>query len=65
MSTNPHTGDKLRTKPSSRAYADNWELIFGKKEEPKLEEGITVDEFISIVESTEVNNVLNSSVVLK
>ena len=31
---NDVTGDTLATKPASEAYRDNWELIFGKKEEP-------------------------------
>lgn len=30
-SKNDITGDKLATKPSSEAYRDNWDRIFGKK----------------------------------
>jgi len=31
MLTNPHTGQKLQTKPSSSSFRDNWDLIFTKK----------------------------------
>ena len=32
MSTNPITGDALRSKPLSPEGQENWDLIFGKKE---------------------------------
>lgn len=32
MSHNPITGDKIATKPS-KAYADNYDAVFGKKDE--------------------------------
>ena len=31
MSHNEITGDKLITKPTTKAYEDSWETIFGKK----------------------------------
>lgn len=34
---NPHTGEKLQSKANSDAFRNNFDLIFGKKEEaPKL-----------------------------
>lgn len=30
---NPITGDKLQTKPTTEAYRDNWDRIFGRREE--------------------------------
>ena len=32
MSINDITGDKLISKPSTKAYEDGWERIFGKKD---------------------------------
>lgn len=32
VAKNDVTGDALRTKAASKAYADNWDRIFGKKE---------------------------------
>ena len=29
---NEHTKDKMATKPTTKEYETNWELIFGKKE---------------------------------
>lgn len=40
--TNPITGDKIMTRPSSKEYTENWERIFGKKEEQ--EESILSEE---------------------
>ncbi len=31
MSTNPVTGDALRTRPSSDKYRENWDAIFKKE----------------------------------
>ena len=33
MSHNDITGDKIATKPASKAYRDQFDAIFGKKEE--------------------------------
>ena len=32
---NDVTGDQIKTKYNSKKYTDNWEKIFGKKEEKK------------------------------
>jgi len=32
---NDVTGDPIQTRPSSQAYRDNWDAIFGKKKEDK------------------------------
>lgn len=37
MSTNEHTGQKQQTKVPSKEYQENWEKIFGKKEEKPKE----------------------------
>jgi hypothetical protein len=34
---NPHTGAPLISKPSTKAYADNFDLIFRKPKEPEPE----------------------------
>lgn len=34
---NDVTGDSIQTKAPSKAYSDNWEKIFGKKDKPKEE----------------------------
>lgn len=39
-SRNPITGDKLQTKPATKAYRDGWDAIFGKYEELKISEKI-------------------------
>ena len=31
VAKNEHTGDKLQTKPPTKAYSEGWERIFGKK----------------------------------
>lgn len=33
--TNPHTGDALRTKLTTPAYDEGYERIWGKKPDPK------------------------------
>lgn len=32
-STNEHTGSRMASKPSTDKYRDNWDSIFGKKQE--------------------------------
>lgn len=32
-STNEHTGSRMASKPSTDKYRDNWDNIFGKKQE--------------------------------
>jgi len=32
MSTNPITGDQLKSKSTTEAYRNNWDLIFSKKD---------------------------------
>lgn len=34
---NDITGDSIQTKSNTKAYRDNWDLIFGKKEEEESE----------------------------
>jgi hypothetical protein len=38
MSKNNITGDKLMTKPQSKAYDKGYDLIFGNKNEIKIEQ---------------------------
>lgn len=40
---NDVTGDSIMTKGSSQAYRDNWERIFGKKDQPKQNEEVDND----------------------
>ena len=35
---NPITGDKIKTKPTSARFRDNFDNIFGKKEDKKDEQ---------------------------
>ena len=35
-SRNPHTGDKIQSKPADEAYRNNYDAIFGKKDTPVL-----------------------------
>jgi len=45
MSTarNDITGDSIQSKPSSDLYRDNWERIFGKKDESQESASSTTD----------------------
>lgn len=36
--TNPITGDKIQSRPQSKAYQDNYDAIFNKKPEPLCEQ---------------------------
>ena len=38
MATNDITGDEIRTRASSDKFRENWDAIFGKKEERVEEE---------------------------
>lgn len=46
MAINEHTGDRLISKKSSKAYDQGWERIFGNKDKPKEE---TKPELIPVV----------------
>lgn len=37
-STNEHTGSRMASKPSTDKYRDNWDSIFGKKQEEDVRE---------------------------
>ncbi len=40
ITKNDITGDKLATKPSTDAYRDNWDRIFGAKSADKEQENV-------------------------
>lgn len=37
-SINEHTHDRMMTKPATKEYETNWEVIFGKKKKEKSEQ---------------------------
>ena len=41
--TNDITGDSIHSKPSNDLYRDNWERIFGKKDESQESTSNTTD----------------------
>lgn len=52
VARNDITGDSIQSRSSSKAYLDNYDLIFGKKKKVEDNTGTSKDEFQDIL-STE------------
>jgi hypothetical protein len=52
VAKNDITGDSIRTRNTSKAYSDNYELIWGKKDKREVEDSIAEDEEFNKIDDT-------------
>lgn len=66
VSKNDITGDAIQTKVNSKAYRDNWEAIFGKKDLPSAvdDAATAMAESAARIKTYDINSTSNNEDVL-